>query len=239
MLYTSVVLMPQFAPIVFMLFFGTCLGLAVLALVILYGLLRRKFLVAMIAAALAVAGAGLYTALLLGASFLSRSLVLAPGTLKYFCEVDCHLAYSVVGVTTAQAIGAGPQQMNSAGTFYIVKIRTWFDPYTISPHRGNGPLAPSPRALAVFDDQGRQYEPSTAAMAALERAQGTGTPLVTPLRPGESYTTDFVFDLPASARTPRLTRGSAARAGRHHDGRPGRARGSARESSGFRGCRAF
>src|SRR3989442_9148534 len=40
--------------------------------------------------------------------------------------------------------------------------------------------------------------------AALARIGGTSTPLTQPLRPGESYTTDFVFDVPNDAQKLRL-----------------------------------
>ena|SRR2546421_2461775 len=40
--------------------------------------------------------------------------------------------------------------------------------------------------------------------AALARIGGTSTPLTEPLRPGESYTTDFVFDVPKDAQELRL-----------------------------------
>ena len=40
--------------------------------------------------------------------------------------------------------------------------------------------------------------------AALARTGGTSTPLREPLRPGESYTTDFVFDVPQDAQGLRL-----------------------------------
>ena len=40
--------------------------------------------------------------------------------------------------------------------------------------------------------------------AALATEAGVGMPLDTPLRPGESYTTGLVFDLPPGARDPAL-----------------------------------
>lgn len=42
------------------------------------------------------------------------------------------------------------------------------------------------------------------ALHALATEGGVGMPLDTPLRPGESYTTELVFDLPADARDPVL-----------------------------------
>jgi hypothetical protein len=41
-------------------------------------------------------------------------------------------------------------------------------------------------------------------MKALELSQSTGTPISTPLRPGESYNTTFVFDLPENINNPAL-----------------------------------
>jgi hypothetical protein len=38
----------------------------------------------------------------------------------------------------------------------------------------------------------------------LELTTGTGMPFTTPLRPGQSYTTALVFDLPVDVREPRL-----------------------------------
>ena len=40
-------------------------------------------------------GTIIYFGLLLGFSLGSREVILAPGQEKYFCEIDCHLAYSV------------------------------------------------------------------------------------------------------------------------------------------------
>lgn len=145
-----------------------------------------------------------YSAVLLGASFTSRELALAPGEEKYFCEIDCHLAYSIAGVTKAGALGGAAQTATAKGTFYVVSVRTRFDETTTSPRRGDGPLTPSPRALSILDDQGRTYSISDTGQEALARSLGAGTPLNQPLRPGESYTTQFVFDLPQDARNPRL-----------------------------------
>ena len=48
--------------------------------------------------------AGAYVVLLLGASLASLELVLDLGEPKYFCEIDCHIAYSVEYVTTTKAL---------------------------------------------------------------------------------------------------------------------------------------
>ena len=114
------------------------------------------------------------------------------------------MAYSVVDLTTAKTLGPPLNQRSAAGTFYVVKVKTWFDERTISSHRGYAPLSPNPRRVVVTDDQGRQYEPSDEGQAALAQAQGKSAPLTQALRPGESYTTDLVFDLPDGIQNPRL-----------------------------------
>ncbi len=83
--------------------------------------------------------------------------MLALNDEKYFCEVDCHLAYSVTGVTQTKTLGNPPNQVTATGTFYVLTVKTRFDETTISPHRGNGPLSPNPRTVSVVDDQGRTY----------------------------------------------------------------------------------
>jgi len=45
---------------------------------------------------------------------------------------------------------------------------------------------------------------SAPLQAAPARIGGTSTPLTEPLRPGESYTTDFVFEVPKGAQGLRL-----------------------------------
>ena len=70
-----------------------------------------------------------------------------------------------------------------------MKVR--FDETTISSHRGMAPLTPNSRYVAIVDGQGRRYEAPTDA---LQRQ----------LVPGESYTTDLVFDLPPDASDLRL-----------------------------------
>lgn len=141
-----------------------------------------------------------YSVTLVGASTVSHQWELAPGQEKYFCEIDCHLAYSIAGVEKAGTLGAGSNQKSAAGVFYIVNVRTRFDEHTISAHRGDSPLTPSPRRLTLIDNQGRQYSISTEGQEALRSVPGSKwTPMTEPLRPGEMYSTRFVFDLPADA----------------------------------------
>ena len=179
---------------------GAGLLLAALGIVFVHALLRRKAERAL--GALLVCGvvSGLYVVLMLGFSVSSNEKVLAAGVEKYFCELDCHLAYSVVGVRRAKALGGA----TAAGEFHIVTLRTRFDEHTIAPTRGDRPLTPNPRSVVVTDEQGRAFPASELGQNALAAAGGAGLPLDTPLRPGQSYTTELVFDLPADARRPTL-----------------------------------
>ena len=161
------------------------------------GLARKVF---MVAAILALG----YSGALFAASIGSREWSLKPGSEKYFCEFDCHLAYAVTGVRQAPSIGPESAKLAARGTFYIVSVRTRFDETTISPHRGNGPLDPSPRQVTLVDAAGNSYAPSEDALSALQKTGVTSTPIMEALRPGESYISIFVFDLPANARIPRL-----------------------------------
>ena len=83
-------------------------------------------------------------------------------------------------------------------------MKTWFDERTISAHRGNGPLTPNARKVVLVDDTERSFAPSAESQAVLARLGNSSTPITEPLRPGESYTTDFVFDVPKDARGLRL-----------------------------------
>jgi hypothetical protein len=191
---------PHFAPIVVLLFLGTVALMAGSILVLFYGAVRRSpfFTRLGLGAGLAI-GAG-YFILLTGVSFASNEEVLPAGAWKYFCEIDCHIAYSVTGAQTIGALGPEMQQVTARGEFVVVRVKTWFDERTISAHRGNGPLTPNARKVLLVDGMGRGFAPSPEGQAAFASLHGNSRPLTQPLRPGESYTTDFVFDVPRDAR---------------------------------------
>ena len=196
--------MPHFAPIVVLLFLGTAALLLLGFVVLFYGAVRRSGFFARLGALVLIAISCGYLLLLCGVSFASSEEVLPPGGWKYFCEIDCHIAYSVVGAQTAAALGPELQQVHAQGIFQLVRVKTWFDEKTISAHRGNGPLTPNRRKVFLVDDTGRRFLPSPAAESAISQTTGGSTPLVQALRPGEAYTTDLVFDVPNDARGLRL-----------------------------------
>ena len=146
----------------------------------------------------------IYLGALLTHSLTSRDQVLEPGQLKYFCEVDCHLAYSVEGVRSVKAVGSGATAIRAPGSFVIVSVRTWFDPKTISPRRGDSQLWPNPRTIRLEDAAGRSYAVSAAAEKAVAGDADPRSLLARPLRPGESYSTELVFELPGPATESRL-----------------------------------
>jgi hypothetical protein len=150
-----------------------------------------------------LAGAGLagaYVAALAAFSLASGAREVEPGNAKYFCEIDCHLAYSVVGARRAASLGG----TRAHGAFEVVTVKVWFDPSTTSAQRGDAPLTPNPRLARLVDARGKTYAESAGGLRALEAAQGAQTPLSRALRPGESYTTSLVFEVPASVAAPEL-----------------------------------
>ena len=196
--------MPHFAPIVVLLFLGTVFVLGISLLVLFYGAVRRSAFFAKLGAGAAITIAAGYFLLLSGVSLASSEQTLPPDGWKYFCEIDCHLAYSVVSAQTAAALGPELQQTSARGKFVTLRVKTWFDERTISAHRGNGPLTPNRRKALLVDDTGRSYEPSPEGQFALSRGGSRSVAMAQPLRPGESYTTDLVFDVPKNARGLRL-----------------------------------
>ena len=195
---------PHFAPVVVLLFLGTVLLIGASALVLFYGTVRRSAFFARLGGGAVLVIALGYFMLLTGVSLASSEEVLPAGGWKYFCEIDCHLAYSLAGTQTTASLGPELQHVSARGQFVVVRVKTWFDERTISPHRGNGPLTPNRRGVFLVDDRGRRFPPSPEGEIAFSRINGPSTPLTQPLRPGESYTTDFVFDVPKDAQKLRL-----------------------------------
>jgi hypothetical protein len=56
----------------------------------------------------------------------------------------------------------------------------------------------------VVDTQGRTYWPSETGAKALAQTEDAGTSFTEALRPGETYRTKLVFDLPAEVANPTL-----------------------------------
>jgi hypothetical protein len=196
--------MPHFAPVVVLFFLGTIFTIGIGFLVLLYAAVRRSAFFAKLGGGAILAIAAGYFLLLAGVSFASSEEVLPAGGWKYFCEIDCHIAYSVAGVQTTAALGPEMQQVSAHGEFVVVRVKTWFDERSISAHRGNGPLTPNGRKIFLVDEAGQRFAPSPEGQTFLARLTNNSTPLTQSLRPGESYTTDLVFDVPRDAHKLRL-----------------------------------
>ena len=183
-------------------FLGTLGLLVLLGLTTLVLFFRRRAWVRypLLAIVALLAGYGL----LLGFfSWASYDRTVARGDEKFFCELDCHIAYSVQRVERMKFTGDTTAQ----GEFYVVTLRTHFDERTIAPWRGNGALTPDPPSLVLVDGSGREIPVSASGQRAWEAAHRQTHSLVDPLRPGESYETTWVFDLPADAQSVRLFAG--------------------------------
>jgi hypothetical protein len=185
-------------------FLGACALLFIILIIAAHALFMRKRLRLKLALAAIVCLLTLYLGLMLAFSLLSTEKRLARGEEKHFCEIDCHLAYAVSDLVKTKTIGEGANQAGAAGVFYVVTVRTRFDEQTISRGRGDASLTPNSRVLTVRDARGQSFDPSVEGMRALELSSAGGTPIWTALRPGESYNTTYVFDLPETVASPAL-----------------------------------
>ena len=180
------------------------LGSAALLIVLLISIVaiavwRRQWLRYSVTA-LAVLVAG-YGVLLLVFSLFSRERILARGEEKYFCELDCHLAYSVQKVERIKQIG----DAIANGEFYIVTLRARFDETTTAPWRPrDATLTPDPLSFALVDGHGDAVPPSASGQAAWNAFHGPPANLSKPLRPGEAVEATLVFDAPPAMHSPRL-----------------------------------
>jgi hypothetical protein len=186
-MYTNVNLS---APVGALALLGTGFILFVNAILLVYFLFKRKRSAVRFALLAIAVIAAAYLAVMLGFSWASHEQVLARGQEKHFCELDCHLAYSVINTRQTKTIGDAPNQLTARDQFTVITIKTRFDETTIAPGRGGALLYPNSRAVTLVDDRGNRYAPSAQS----------GTPFTSPLHPGESYTTEVVFDLPAAVK---------------------------------------
>ncbi len=192
------------APIGALALLGAGSLLLILIFVFALSLVTKRSALAKLAVLVAAVIVAVYFGALLGFSFASHEQVLARGAEKYFCEIDCHLAYSVTEVRDEKTIGEGQQQVTAGGIFRLVKIQTRFDENTIGHNRGDALLYPNSRTLSITDARGNEYFPAAAAQKLLDATNADGTALTIPLRPGEHYTTVVVFDLPPDIQQPTL-----------------------------------
>jgi hypothetical protein len=130
----------------------------------------------------ALSGASLvamYGVLLFAVSATSATTVLPPGAPKVFCEIDCHVAFDL-----ADSAWRTRDEV-------VVTVRETFDPTSVGPRRGDGPLTPGTRRIQLVDDDGHRYAPIAV------RALGESA-LFAQLRPGESHRAQLRFSVPES-----------------------------------------
>ena len=192
------------APIGVMALLGTGSLFFLAALVLVQSVVVRKIRRAKFVLLAMLLIGGVYLAAILIFSLASHEKVLARGEEKHFCEIDCHLAYSIVATRQSKTLGDPPNQETAQGAYTIITIKTRFDQTTISPRRGDGLLYPNRRVLTVIDERGNKYAPAAGDKRAFYTAQTRSTPMEAPLRPGESYTTDVIFDLPVEVKAATL-----------------------------------
>ena len=154
----------------------------------------------LIAIAVLLAGYGLLLTLFSATSY---DRAVARGEEKFFCALDCHIAYSVQNVERVKSIG----DVTAHGEFYVVTLRSHFDERTIAPWRGDRPLAPDPPSLTLVDGNGRQYPSSADGQKAWEAVHVQPHTLKDALRPGEWYETTWAFDVPEGAQSLRMFAG--------------------------------
>lgn len=192
---------PRYAHLITLLFLGSAFLIFVCVIAALVAAISKAGRTAKFAMGGAVLTGLGYFALLFGVALVSGDKTLAPGNWKYFCEADCHIAYSIESVQEASTLGGEAKPITAQGRFVVVRLKSWFDQNSIAPFRGNGPLTPDARVVQLVDERGRRFLPLPQAAASVHAAS---TPISEALRPGESYTTTFVFDMPPDAGNPRL-----------------------------------
>jgi hypothetical protein len=173
------------------------IGFLLIAAAILFFARRKWAPYPLLAIAFVVLG---YSFVLAAFSYTSYDRTAKRGDEKYFCEMDCHIAYSVQNVERTKSIGATSAQ----GEFVIVTLRSHFDERTIAPWRGDSPLRPDPVSLELIDANASSYPVSTAGQSAWDSMHRQPHSLRDPLRPGESFETAWVFDVPSDAQSVRL-----------------------------------
>lgn len=197
---------PRFAHFGVLLFLGGGFLVLVCLVVALVAAASRTFRLAKLAAAGAAFSVCGYAALLLVVAVATPNKTLGAGGWKYFCEADCHIAYSIESVQFASTLGPEASPVAAHGQFAIVRLKTWFDEHSIAPWRGDSPLTPNPRILQVVDGAGNRYVPlpASAVPSLVSMPRKASTALSEPLRPGESYTTTLVFDVPVGIPNAKL-----------------------------------
>src|SRR5260370_12046718 len=150
-MYTNVKLAAQVGVLAFL---GTGLLILVAALTLVGSLVARKFRCAKVILIAMLVIAGINAGAMLAFSLAGREKVLARGAEKHFCEIDCHLAYSITNVRQTKTLGNSADQSTAQGVYTIVTLKTRFDETTIAPWRGKGLFASATPLAKPLDEPG-------------------------------------------------------------------------------------
>lgn len=167
--------------------FLSLLGLLSLAMVtlVMLGAVARAYFIGRRRRAAATFGAWLgmlaiYFTFLAGISLASREQVLAPGSEKRFCALDCDLAYAVDDVQRIDLQKPGRHEL-------IVRLRVRSDARAVR-------MRPSDFRAWLTTSEGARIDPVTVPRPAL----------LGDLAPGETRTMELQFEIPERAHGLRL-----------------------------------
>jgi hypothetical protein len=179
------------APLQVLALLGTVSVIVVCGAAAMYGGLTQRRWTKLALTTIAVV-VGIYVILLFSMSLASRERLLGLGEEKHFCEIDCHIAYAVVGVQ--EYLGEGNKKS------WVVKLRSRFDETTISERRAkDAPLSPNPRKIVLLDESGMEYQP-VPMNPSLEQPHRFGEAL----SPGEAYVNILEFRVPVQLQRAKL-----------------------------------
>lgn len=155
-------------------------GATLLAAAVVIGcLMIRRPRWAQLATVAGVSVLGLYITALVGGGALSGTTSIPAGQPKVFCEIDCHVAFAIAS------------SVQRDGDTVRLTLREEFRRNSIGPTRGDAPLSPGTRRVALMDERGQTYAP--------DRVYPMQTaPLFAPMRPGEQHRAELRFVVPAN-----------------------------------------
>jgi hypothetical protein len=179
------------APLQVLALLGTVFVIVVCGAAAMYGGLTKRKWTKLALTTIAVV-VGIYVILLFSMSLASHERVLGLGEEKHFCEIDCHIAYAVLGVQ--EYVGEGSEKS------WLVRLRTRFDEATISERRPkDATLMPNPRKILLVDESGAEYMPERINPS-LDQSRRFGEAL----RTGEAYVNVLEFRVPAQLQRAKL-----------------------------------
>jgi len=181
--------MPEHAPLTVVAFLGTAAFLAVASAAALVAFWMRKKWIGIAATLLAFLFTCGYALVLVGVSLTSHEKTLAPGENKYFCEMDCHIAYSVVDFEEAKALAMNHSRLcRRALRDCSIEDLVRSGHYLQASRRRY--LNPKSTACCLVDEAGISSAITSGAGSPGQVARRYA-PLSQPLRPGESYVTEL------------------------------------------------